>query len=680
MRPFLIFSALLILLGAFFSCQPSRKSEAKDALASHIDSTVNPGNDFFLYANGRWFKENPIAPSEQSAGIWQVIQDTINSQILKICRSAAEEKNAPKGSNKQKIGDFYYAGMDSIQLNKAGISAIQKYLDQVDAITDYSQLASMVSFIHRSSGSPLFAFGVYQDSKISSKMAVHIWQGGLSLPDRSYYFDNDERTQQVRKKFVQHLENTFRKLKYDETQAKQAAANMMKLETELASVSRKKEDTRDPHKNYTKLSFKQLSERTPHFNWDLFVREAGLQNLDTVIVGQPEFIEGVNKSLQKYSLQDWKDYLKYHFIRGMASYLDDATYMEMFSFYSQTLRGIEQPKPRWKRVVEQTDGYLGELIGQVYVNEYLPAGTKEKLIEIGNAVKSVYAERIKNLDWMSDATKEKALAKLGSMIMKVGYPDKWKDLSKLEISRTSYAENAVNANIWHSTYMISKYGKPVDRTEWEMQPQTYNAYYNPSNNELVVPGSNIIVPGYERVLADDAILYAIIGGSTFAHEMTHGFDDQGSKFDAQGNLNNWWTREDSIQFYSKTKMIVEQFNQYIPVDSLHINGELTQGENIADLGGIIMGYEAFKKTKQYRENQVIAGLTPDQRFFLGYALAWMVNQRPEAIANQVRSDEHSPAKYRVIGTLSNMPEFYQAFGVKEGDQMWRPDSMIVRIW
>ena len=671
---------IIALLWIAFSCNPAKKKQGIDPLASHIDSTIKPGDDFFLYANGKWFKENPIAPSEQSAGIWQVIQDTINAQILKICQSSAEEKNAAKGSNKQKIGDFYFSGMDSAQLNKTGISAIQKYFDQIDAITNADQLASMASFVHRSSGSPLFVFGVYQDSKISSKMAVHVWQGGLSLPERSYYFDKDERAVMIRNKFEQHLVNTFKLLKYDEAKAKETAANIMKLETALATNSRKKEDTRDPHKNYNKLSYKQLVESTPNFNWAIFMQESGLPNLDTVIVGQPEFIAGLNDQLTKFPLEDWKNYLKYHFTRGLASYLDDVTYKEMFGFYSQTIRGIEEPKPRWKRVVEQTDGYLGELVGQVYVNEYLPKGTKEKLVEIGNAVKSVYADRIKKLDWMSEATKIKALIKLDAMIMKVGFPDKWKDLSSLEITRSSYVENAVNANIWHSKYMISKYGKPVDRTEWEMQPQNYNAYYNPSNNELVVPGCNIIVPGYEREMADDAILYAIIGGSTFGHEMTHGFDDQGSKFDAQGNLNNWWKKEDSIKFYSKTAKIVEQFNQYVPVDSLHINGSLTQGENIADLGGIIMGYKAFMHTRQYKKNEKIAGLTPDQRFFLGFSLAWMVNMRPEALANQVRSDEHSPAKYRVIGTLSNMPEFYKAFGVKEGDKMWRPDSMIVRIW
>jgi putative endopeptidase len=331
-------------------------------------------------------------------------------------------------------------------------------------------------------------------------------------------------------------------------------------------------------------------------------------------------------------------------------------------------------------VVENTDGSLGELIGQVYVKEYLPKGTKEKLLEIGNAIKVVFAERIKGLDWMSAATKEKALKKLDGVIMKVGYPDKWKDLSSLYVDRSSYVKNVMNANKWGFNYMIAKYGKPVDRLEWGMQPQTYNAYYNPSNNEIVIPGCNITVPGYEGKMADDAILYAIIGGSTFGHEITHGFDDQGCKFDASGNLRNWWTSQDSIKFNQKTKMIVQQFSEYVVVDKLHINGELTQGENIADLGGVVMGYEAFKKTKQFKENQIIAGLTPNQRYFLGYALAWMVNIRPEALANQVKSDEHSPAKYRINGPLSDIPEFFTTFNVKTGNKMYRPENKLVKIW
>lgn len=674
----LCFPVLMLLFSSCLSTVKN-KDQKKDALVSHIDSTILPGDDFFQYANGKWFQENPIKASEQSSGIWQVIQDTVNSQILRICQTSAQSESA-KEVNKQKIGDFYFSGMDSLNLNKAGISAIQSYLDQIDGIKNQDQFASNAAIIHRIAGSPMFGFGVWQDSKISSKNAVTIWQGGLSLPDRSYYFENDNRTKEIRQKFLHHLENIYRILNYNEKKAKAAAENQLKLETELAAASRKKEDTRDPHKNYNKLSYKALNTLTPDFNWNLFFNGIELQNVDTVIVGQPEYLSALNKSLKKFPQEVWNDYLKYALVKGLASYLDDSTYHEIFSFYARTLRGVQQPKPRWKRVVEQTDGYLGELIGQVYVKEYLPTGSKEKLVEIGNAVKAVYAERIKNLDWMSEPTKQKALKKLEPMIMKVGYPDKWKDLSKLEVSRGSYVQNAINANQWHFNYMISKFGKPVDRTEWHLQPQTYNAYYNPSNNELVVPACNILVPGYEREMADDAILYAIIGGSTFGHEMTHGFDDQGSKFDADGNLKNWWTPQDSIKFYSKTKMIIKQFNQYNPVDSLHINGELTQGENIADLGGIIMGYEAFKKTKQYLYQEKIGNLTPDQRFFLGFALAWMVNQRPEAIANQVRSDEHSPAKYRVIGTLSNMPEFYKAFDVKEGNKMWRPDSLIVRIW
>jgi putative endopeptidase len=454
----------------------------------------------------------------------------------------------------------------------------------------------------------------------------------------------------------------------------------MKLETALAAGSRKLADTRDPLKNYNKFTVTKLKQTTPDFDWTRFFENTGLKGVDTVIVGQPEFLTTLNIQLKSFPLDVWKSYLKFHLVRGLARYLDDKTYRESFSFYSTTLRGIPEPKPRWKRVVHETDGSLGELIGQIYVDEYLPEGTKEKLTEIGNSIKTVYAERIKALDWMSEPTKVKALKKLDAVIIKVGYPDKWKDMSALKVDRSSYVQNVKNANKWWFGYMIAKFGKPVDRTEWHMNPQNYNAYYNPSNNEIVVPGCNIIVPGFERKLADDAILYSIIGGSTFGHEITHGFDDQGSKYDENGNLFNWWTPEDSIRFYAKTKLIVQQFDAFVAVDSLHIKGDMTQGENIADLAGTVMGYEAFKKTDQYKNREMIAGLTPDQRFFLGYAFAWMINDRPEAIASQVKSDVHSPAKYRVLGPLANIPEFYAAFDIKQGDAMWRPDSLRVRIW
>jgi len=661
------------------SCMNSTTGKA-DPLASHIDQAIKPGDDFFDYANGKWFRENPIPASEASNGIFQVIDDTVNAQVRKICESSAAIENAEKGSLKQKIGDFFFSGMDSVTLNKKGIEDLRPIFAKIDQAKTIDDIISLSAWLSTIGGSPFFSFYVSQDDRNSEKYAVILQQGGLNLPERSFYFDNDPRSVKIREEFVKHLANMFKIIGYDEAKANQAASEEMKLETSLAQTSRKMEDLRDPFSNYNKMSFKKLQELAPVIKWGDFFTQCGLHSVDTVIVGQPEFYSALNSYLTKYPVEVWKNYFKYGVVSGFSSYLDDATRLENFHFYSTVLNGIETPKPRWYRVVNQTNGYLGELIGQVYIAEYLPAGTKEKLLEIGNNIRDVYAERIKGLDWMSEATKEKALDKLQKMTMKVGYPDKWKDLSSVEISRNSFIDNVINVNKWYFNYMINRYGKPVDRTEWGMEPQTYNAYYNPSNNEICVPGCNIIVPGFERRMADDAILYAIIGGSTFGHEMTHGFDDQGSKYDAKGNLNRWWTPEDSTGFYSKTKLIIEQFNAFIPVDSLHINGDATQGENIADLGGIMMGYQAFHKTKQAAENKKIDGLTPDQRFFLGYAYAWMVNTRPERLANQVKSDVHSPAKFRVNGPLANMPEFYNAFGIKEGDPMWRPESMRIKIW
>jgi putative endopeptidase len=674
----------LAALLAFASCTSQEKpkgqlpsASGRDELATHVDSTVKPGNDFFLFANGKWFKENPIKPSESTAGLWLMIEDTLAAQIDDICKKSATAK-APAGSTKQKIGDYYQSGMDSVRLNQEGINALKPELAKIDAITDINQLAGVIAEMHRLGSGSLLDIWVAQDDKISSKYAVLIHQGGLSLPDRDYYFDPE--LDSIRQEFVAFSKRMYMILGYSSDLATEAAERNMILESGLALNSRKIEDTRDPYKNYNKWVLQKLLNIAPAFDWKAFHAALGLKDVDSVIVGQPEFLIAVNKMLKEFPLEDWKNYLRLQLLITYSQYADDKTFMEAFRFFSTVLDGVETPQPRWKRVVEETNDALGELIGQVYVEEYLPKGTKEKLEEIGNAIRDVYAERIKNLDWMQAETKEKALEKLGQVVMKVGYPDKWKDMGKLEVTANSYLQNKMNANRWHHDYMAAKYGKPVDRTEWEMTPQTYNAYYNPSNNEIVVPGCNILIPGYEGRMADDAVLYAIIGGSTFGHEITHGFDDQGSKYDGKGNLSNWWTEEDEARFIAKTRRIVAQYNQYVPVDTLHINGEQTQGENIADLGGLVMGYEAFKRTQQFKDDQKIAGYTPTQRYFLGHALAWMTNSRPEALAAKVRSDVHSPAKYRVIGPVSNLPEFYEAFGVKAGDAMWIPDSLRVMIW
>jgi len=669
---------LVILVAAslnFISCN-KKEVELSDPLVTNRDTLVNPADDFFKYANGGWFKKNPIPSTEQSNGIFRTIADTINNQIKQICEKSAQDDSAEKGSNKQKIGDFYASGMDTIAINKAGISPLKSEFTKIDAIKDVPSLVTSIAHLHTIGASPAFSFYLGQDDKISTKYALFLGQGGLGLGNRDYYFNTDEQTVKIRTEYLKHLQAMLKLIGQNEA----SATSIMKLETDLAKASRKLEDLRDPIKNYNKMTVASLGKITPNINWNSMLPVLGVAKADSLIVGQPEFYKALNTFVKSYSIEEWKTYLKWDLVNTYAAYLNSDIEKQNFKFYSTVMNGVSKQKPRWKRVVGQTDNYLGELIGQVYVAEYLPKGSKEKLLEIGNNIRDVYADHIKKLDWMSEATKVKALKKLSKIVMKVGYPDKWKNMSSMKIDRKSYCGNVIQANIWSYKYMINKYGKAVDRTEWSMNPQTYNAYYNPSNNEIVVPACNIIVPGFEGRMPDDAILYGIIGGSTFGHEITHGFDDQGSQYDENGNLNNWWTPEDLKKFQAKTKLIVSQFNKYTVLGNKHINGEATQGENIADLGGVVMGYEAFKKTTQYKNNQKISKLTPDQRFFLAYGYAWMVNTKDEALASQIMTDVHAPAQFRINGPLSNIPEFYKTFKVKPGNKMYQPDSLRVVIW
>ena len=669
---------LVILVVASLNLVSCNKKEVElsDPLVTNRDTLVNPADDFFKYANGGWFKNNPIPSTEQSNGIFRTIADTINNQIKQICEKSAQDESAEKGSNKQKIGDFYASGMDTIAINKAGISPLKSEFAKIDAIKDVPSLVASIAHLHTIGASPAFSFYLGQDDKISTKYALFLGQGGLGLGNRDYYFNTDEQTVKIRTEYVKHLQAMLKLIGQNEA----SATSIMKLETDLAKASRKLEDLRDPIKNYNKMTVASLGKMTSNINWNSMFPVLGVAKADSVIVGQPEFYKALNTFVKSYSIDDWKMYLKWDLVNSYAAYLNSDIEKQNFKFYSTVMNGVSKQKPRWKRVVGQTDNYLGELIGQVYVAEYLPKGSKEKLLEIGNNIRDVYADHIKKLDWMSEATKVKALKKLSKIVMKVGYPDKWKDMSSMKIDRKSYCGNVIQANIWSYKDMINKYGKPVDRTEWSMNPQTYNAYYNPSNNEIVVPACNIIVPGFEGRMPDDAILYGIIGGSTFGHEITHGFDDQGSQYDENGNLNNWWTLEDLKKFQAKTKLIVSQFNKYTVLGNKHINGEATQGENIADLGGVVMGYEAFKKTRQYKSNQKISNLSPDQRFFLAYGYAWMVNTKDEALASQIMTDVHAPAQFRINGPLSNIPEFYKTFNVKPGNKMYQPDSLRVVIW
>ena len=670
-------TALFIVVLLAMSCTKKEKGFV-DPLLSNRDTIVNPSIDFFNYANGGWFKQHPIPSYEKSNGIFRMIQDTINNQVKSICIKSAEAK-ASKGSNKQKIGDFYASGLDSVAIDKAGITPLKNEIARINSIKDLSGLLQTIGHLHTIGASPAFNFSVGQDDKISSKNALFLGQGGLGLGQRAYYFDMDATSVKIRGEYLKHIAKLFELTGESKDKSAVTAVLIMKMETELAQSSRKLEALRDPIKNYNKMSVNKLNAITSNIDWKVMFVNLNIKNADSVIVGQPEFYKALNVALKNYSIDNWKTYLKWDLYNTYASYLNKDIENQNFYFFSTVMSGINKQKPRWKRVVEQTGNSLGELIGQVYVDEYLPKGTKEKLLEIGNNIRVVYGERIKKLDWMSPATKSKALAKLSKIVMKVGYPNKWKDMSSVVVDKKSYCSNVMAVNQWSYNFMIHKFGKPVDRTEWNMFPQTYNAYYNPSNNEICVPACNIIVPGFEGKMPDDAILYGIIGGSTFGHEITHGFDDQGSQYDDKGNLNNWWTKEDYAKFKAKTKLIVDQFSKF-KIGNKNVNGEATQGENIADLGGVVMGFEAFKKTKQFKTKEVVGGLTPEKRYFLAYGYAWMVNATQKSLLQQVMMDVHSPAQYRVNGPLANVPEFQKAFNILPGSPMYQPDSLRVEIW
>ena len=683
MKKILILLPTLVILVC--ACNNStEKSEATtnfvDPIAAHIDSSFTPGQNFFLFANNKWFKQNPIPSSEKSNGIFRTIQDTINGSIRKICESSVSDTQSKKGSNKQKIGDFYFTGMDTVNIEKAGYSGLNEEFIKIDAVKNIPELLGAVAHLQTLDVSSMFAFGVAPDEKNSSTNAVYIAQGNLGLPERDYYFNTDSRTNDIRIEYAKHIKSMFGLIGSDEKTAAANSKSIINLETAIAKASRKMEDLRDPYKNYNKMSVSEVNKLTPSIQWPEIMNGLGLKNVDTIIVGQPEFFTALETNLKKINIADWKLYLKWTLLNNYADCLNKKIEDEHFYFYSTVLEGVKEQKPRGKKIIETTDAALGELIGQIYVEEYLPKGTKEKLLEIGNNIRDVYAGHIKALDWMTDATKQKALSKLSKINMKVGYPDKWKDMSNLEIDRSSYFQNTLNVSKWEYNFMINKYGKPVDRNEWNMSPQTYNAYYSPTNNEIVVPACNIIVPGFEGRMPDDAVLYGIVGGSTFGHEITHGFDDQGSLYDENGNLKDWWTKEDREKFVVKTKLIVQQFNEYKVLDNMHVKGENSQGENIADLGGVIMGYEAFKKTKQGQSTETMYGYTPDQRYFLSYAYAWMVNRTDASLAKQIMSDEHSPAEFRINGPLSDIDEFYQAFNINKGDAMYRDENVRVKIW
>lgn len=675
----LIFIYAIIFVGCN-SSQSEKKASLplKDVLEANIDTSISATDDFFMFSNGRWIKDNPIPGEESSWGIGNLVVNE-NLARLKIINENAAKENAKPGSATQKIGDFWTVAMDSAGIEKQGLNALKRYLLKIDSIKDVTSLVGVSAELNRIGVSSLFADYIGQDDKNSEVMSYKLWQGGIGLPEREYYFNTDSSTQNIRKQYLGHIETILRLQGQDSVAAKASAKEIMKLETILAKSSRKLADLRDPYTNYNKMAVKDLGKLTPKINWPVFLNTIQVKNIDSVIVGQPEFFKTLNTVLNSTSINDWKNYLRFRLIRSYSFALPDTFGVATFNF-TKLLSGANERKPRWKRVLDAEEEAMGELLGQLYVKEFFNEKTKKRYEDLVEAIRTVYKDRIQNLTWMSDSTKQKAYLKLAAIKKKVGYPEKWKDFSAMEISKESYVQNMINANLWWHDRQANKLGKPVDRDEWEMTPQTYNAYYNPNNNEIVLPAGIFTVPGKRDEELDDATVYGYAGASTIGHEITHGFDDQGRQFDDKGNLRSWWTKKDEQEFNKRADVMIKQFDSYEPISGFKINGKATLGENIADLGGILLGIDAFKKTEQYKKGEKLGGYTPMERYFMGYSLGWLGQTRNENLKNQLMTDVHSPAKFRVNGPFADVEDFYTTFHVKENNKMYIPDSLRVKIW
>ena len=682
MNPSIPFKKIYVTLLAAFvlaACnQPIPNNTKPDVLAKNMDTTLLPGEDIFQYANGGWIKNNPIPAEESQWGIGNLVIEENTKRLRTISENAAKE-NAANGSAAQKIGNFWQAAMDTLKIEAAGTTPLNTYINKIESINDTKSLLSVLAELDQIGVNGPIQFFVAQDAKQSDLNALQLWQTGIGLPEREYYFKNDSSTLNIRTAYVKNITQTLMLIGEDSLIAAKAATDILSLETSLAKAHKKLEDLRDPYANYNKMKFANLSKICPAVNWDNYLIENGIGKSDSVIVGQPAYYQALNNLLNNSPLATWKNMMRYRLTKRFSEVLPDKFGQLAFDF-SKLFSGAKERKPRWKRVIRAEENAMGELLGQLYVKEFFNEKAKQRYEKMVEDVKLAYSERIKKLTWMSDTTKQKALIKLAAVKMKVGYPNKWKDFSSMEIVKESYFQNLVNSTKWWHRYEMNKLGKPVDREEWDMTPQTYNAYYNPSNNEIVLPAGIFTVPGYKDEELDDATVYGYAGASTIGHEITHGFDDEGRQYDEKGNLKSWWTKNDEQEFNKRAAVMINQFNAFEPLPGNHINGKATLGENIADLGGILIALDAFKKTAQFKNNQPIAGLSPMKRYFLGYALGWMGYPTEQSLKNQLMTDVHSPATYRVNGPFVNVKEFYSAFDIQAKDKIYLADSVRVNIW
>ncbi|MCX2740075.1 M13 family metallopeptidase [Pontibacter anaerobius] len=645
---------------------------------ANMDTTVSPCEDFYQYANGGWLKNNPIPASESRWGSFNELAEKNNAVLRELLTEASSNTTATKGSSAQLVGDFYAVGMDSVAADKAGISPIKPELDKITAVKSADELIKTVADLKTKGISGYFSMYVTQDDKISTQYALQAGQGGLSLPDRDYYLKDDARSKTIRTEYVKHLQNMFQLLGNDAAKAQQKAKTVMDIETRLAKASRARVDLRDPYANYNKMTIQEFTLQNPNLKVSQLLAGMGGTAAKEVIVGQPEFFKELNSMLKSVPLEDWKTYTTWHLARTTSPYLSQDFVQENFNFYGKVLSGAKEMQPRWKRVLRATDSALGEALGQLYVQKTFSPEAKQKAIAMVDNLQESFKEHVRDLDWMGEETKERALQKLEAFAVKIGYPDKWEEYKGLDINRESYAANVMRASQFAFNDNIGKIGQPVDREEWFMSPPTVNAYYNPSMNEIVFP-AGILQPPFFDPNADDAVNYGGMG-AVIGHELTHGFDDQGAKYDYEGNLKDWWTKEDLEKFNSRANAVADQYNQYTVLDNLHVNGKLTLGENIADIGGLNIAYTALQKALAKNNPGKIDGLTPEQRFFLAWAQIWRVNMRDEAQNQQILTDPHSPGRFRTNGPVSNLPQFYEAFGCEQNDAMVRSDEERIKIW
>ncbi len=656
------------------SAEVSKRTVFLDKIG--MDSTVKPGNDFFTYANGTWFKNAKIPPSENGWGSFYTVDDENVKHLREILDQVSGADN-PADSKEQKVGDLYKSGMDTTALDKLDYTPIKPVLAKISAVKDYKGLVALAADGFKDGDGFLLGFYVSADDRRSSMNIPHFDQTGLGLPERDYYFKTDSASKKIRDEYVKYIAQLFTLTGVDAANAAKKAAGIMKLETAIAQSHSTPVELRDPVKNYNKFAVTDFQKQMPDVDLKDAFSRMGLKT-DTILVGQPKYYATLDLLLKSTPIDVWKDKACFGELDGSATILSKRFRDAHFNFWNKNLYGEKQQKPRWKTMSQTVDGGLGELLGQLYVEKYFPPDAKKRMLDLVNNLISVYRDRIEKLDWMSPDTKKRALEKLSAFTKKIGYPDKWKDYSDIHVSKDSFFKNEQEISRHNYRRMMAKVGKPVDRTEWGMTPPTVNAYYNATYNEIVFPAGILQFPFFDNN-ADDAINYGGIG-MVIGHEMTHGFDDEGRQYDKDGNLKDWWTKEDADKFKKKVQVMIDQYNKYTVLNGLHVNGQLTQGEDLADIGGLAIAYQAFKNTPEGKSDKKIDGLTPDQRFFMSFAEIWRVKNTDEVMRMRINLDPHAPEMYRVNGPASNMPAFYKAFNVKPGDKLYRDEKDMVKVW